>query len=131
MLNGNALSSASPSAHGDDHSRDSPSDLSSPAQLSSPHRSPSAHHDSPLNPASDVDQPTENSDSGSDVDAEGSEDDDYNDVAPATNGDLMDHDAPTPDSTSPSTTSNKRKSPHDEHQYIREDPELYGLRRSV
>ncbi|KAF2667976.1 hypothetical protein BT63DRAFT_306222 [Microthyrium microscopicum] len=68
-------------------------------------------------------------DSNSDVDAEGSDDDDYNEpVAPTRQSTVSD--APTPASSTGTSTSRKRKSDYDERDDMRKNPGLYGLRRS-
>jgi hypothetical protein len=73
----------------------------------------------------------ETSQSGSDVDAEGSEDVDYIEQPSAPNAQDMIIDAPTPSSTSSTGRSNKRKHEENDADYIRHNPELFGLRRSV
>jgi hypothetical protein len=73
----------------------------------------------------------ETSQSGSDIDAEGSEDVDYIENPSAPNAQDMIIDAPTPSSTSSTGQSNKRKHEEDDADYIRHNPELFGLRRSV
>lgn len=73
----------------------------------------------------------EMSDDGSDVDAEGSVDDDYAEIHVATNGDAAMSDALSASSRTPSNDSRKRKARFDEEEHIRANPELYGIRRSV
>lgn len=71
--------------------------------------------------------------SGSDVDAEGSEDDEYVENPAATDNHDDIHNAPSPGSLSGSSSSSKRKrgDNFDEQEHIRLNPEIYGLRRSV
>jgi hypothetical protein len=71
------------------------------------------------------------SDSGSDVDAEGSEDDEYAHAPNQSSALLELNDPPTDSSSTSSGASRKRKTSIDEEEFMRTNPELYGLRRSV
>jgi chromodomain-helicase-DNA-binding protein 1 len=71
------------------------------------------------------------SQSGSDVDAEGSEDADYVQIPSAPPVRDITVDPPTPDSSSSIGQNGKRKHGANEQEFMRQDPELYGLRRSV
>jgi hypothetical protein len=108
----------------------------SAAALSSPPRSPS-NHTSPSPVPSDVRTPESDqidvlmTDSGSDVDAEGSEDADYTHIPVETTDALVLENAPTPSSSGSSSRSNKRKLSMEDEEDWRANPELYGVRRSV
>ena len=71
------------------------------------------------------------SQSGSDVDAEGSEDADYAQIPAVSAVRDITIDPPTPESSSSIGNKGKRKHDADGLDYMRQDPELYGLRRSV
>jgi chromodomain-helicase-DNA-binding protein 1 len=71
------------------------------------------------------------SDSGSDVDAEGSEDDEYAQIQNQSSALVKLNDPPTDSSSTSSGASRKRKTSIDEEEFMRTNPELYGLRRSV
>ena len=108
----------------------------SAAALSSPPNSPS-NHTSPSPVPSDVRTPESDqidvlmSDSGSDVDAEGSEDADYTHIPIEATDALVLENAPTPSSSGSSNRSNKRKLSMEDEEDWRANPELYGVRRSV
>src|ERR1700760_772223 len=107
-----------------------PSSRSTP-DLGSRHSSPSFHHISDGLTPSDDQMDQDMSQSGSDVDAEGSEDAEYEHIPSTTNVRDITIDPPTPASSSSSGQNGKRKLEVDEQDFIRQDPELYGLRRSV
>jgi len=116
--------------NGESHSHGGASALSTTSH-NSPAPSLSSH------PPSDVNTPNhdpielDDSDSASDVDAEGTEDDDFAEQRPTTNGHVAIVNAPTPSTSSSSDESRKRKADVDEEELIRLNPDLYGLRRSV
>ena len=107
-----------------------PSSHSTPGQ-GSRHSSPSFHHISDALTPSDDQMDQDMSQSGSDVDAEGSEDAEYTHIPSAPIARDITIDPPTPESSSSNGQNGKRKLGVDEQDFIRQDPELYGLRRSV
>jgi hypothetical protein len=107
--------------------------LSPPDNLESDiHDTPDHQRETPLSASDDGHKDSELSDNNSDVDAEGSVDDDYNDIGIATNGDGAASDAPTTSTRRTSSSSSlKRKPGFDEAEHMNRNPELYGIRRSV
>jgi hypothetical protein len=96
------------------------------------------HHHSPNTASDDAHKDSELSHNNSDVDAEGSVDNDYNEIHVATNGNGAVSDAPSSTSRRTSSSSlRKRKSNEkdddgfDEKQHMLNNPQLYGIRRSV
>jgi chromodomain-helicase-DNA-binding protein 1 len=92
-----------------------------------------------VDPASDVDAPGEEydeddevaaaaSDSSEDVDAEGEPDGDYDSESPPSEQAESDR---ARSSSQESTRPRKRKASDEKEDYIEQNPELYGLRRSV
>jgi hypothetical protein len=116
--------------NGDSQSHRGASALSSPS-----HNSPAPS--GPSQPPSEVNTPkpdiieSNDSDSASDIDAEGTEDDEYAGQALATNGRDIIVDAPTPSTSASSDDSRTRNASVDEEELMRLNPDLYGLRRSV
>jgi chromodomain-helicase-DNA-binding protein 1 len=109
---------------------------------SSSHHSDSEQSDSQeaaaVDQASDVDAPGEEydeddevaaaSDSSDDVDAEGEPDGDYDSESPPSAQEESDR---ARSSSQESTRPRKRKASDEKEDYIEQNPELYGLRRSV
>lgn len=98
------------------------------------------HEDAVADPASDADAPGEDddddvvmaqdSDSSDDVDAEGEADGDYDSESPPPEQAESDDDARSSVSQD-SSRPTKRKASTEGDDYITQNPELYGLRRSV
>jgi chromodomain-helicase-DNA-binding protein 1 len=99
-----------------------------------------SHEDAVAEPASDADAPGEDddedvvmaqdSDSSDDVDAEGEADGDYDSESPPPEQAESDDDARSSVSQESSRPSKRKASPEGDD-YITQNPELYGLRRSV
>lgn len=115
---------------GDSHSQGEASASTPSAHISPEPSNPSPEPSEVNSPLHDQTEP-EDSESASDVDAEGTEDDDYPAAHAATNGHASSRHAPTPSVSSSSDEAKKRKSTFADEDYAQLDPDLYGLRRSV
>jgi chromodomain-helicase-DNA-binding protein 1 len=108
----------------------SASSHSSPSLISQ-HSSPSSHPESPAQTPYDDQIDRVGGDSASDIDAEGSEDVDYSQLPTVPDVRHIHVDPPTPSSTSSHSQNGKRRLEEDDESYIRDNPDLFGLRRSV
>lgn len=103
----------------------------SPTPAASHHTSPSSIPISDPPTPNDVAIDDDSSPSGSDIDAEGTDDDDYAQISHAPSARQIHVDPPTPSSSSSLNESTKRKLDTNGDEDFRNNPELYGLRRSV
>lgn len=120
----------SPLAHNvtnvDDEDAPSESELSDPTNRAAAALSPSSDAQSPVQ---DEDNEVDAlSDSSHSEDAEGSEDGDYESETPPAQSDNEEVDR---SSSEDSQRPRKRKASVEDDEYINQNPELYGLRRSV
>jgi hypothetical protein len=100
----------------------------------SPSANPSSYRQLSSEPASPSEPPIDqhDADAGSDLDAEGSEDVEYPAVQSPADSTHSSHNAPSPASdSSTSDHKSKEKQGSEDLDYMQNNPELYGLRRSV
>lgn len=126
IVNGHGSPLAHNVTNADDEDAPSESELSDPTNRAGAPISPGSDDQSPVHDEdNDVDALSESSHS---EDAEGSEDGDYESETPLAQSDDQEVDR---SSSEDSQRPRKRKASVEDDEYITQNPELYGLRRSV